>query len=262
MDERISRLRQVIAAAQAAKCVDWFLDLDGTLVEIAPHPEAIVFPFGLFRLLRTLHRPPVSFVSIVSGRSVLQLRSFFGREGIILAGNHGLEVAGPGISFVHPAARQLSSLLESLAENLRKTLATVPGLLVEEKELTVTVHYRLVPGPERETLVQAVQGAVAPHPFRIRQAKEALEIIPRLDWGKGDAVRLILERTRGSHWDDSTVPVCIGDDRTDEDAFRFLRRANCGVTVRVDAGMEETSAEFRLGTPAAVRTLLRSLVTS
>ncbi len=262
MGERPDRLRQLITTARADKRLDWFLDLDGTLVEIALRPEAIVFPRDLCGILRALHRPPLSFVSIVSGRSLPQLQSLFHREAIILAGNHGLEVAGQGISFVHPGAEKASCHLESLADDLRRALAGVPGLILENKQFTLTVHYRLVPVPERGKVARTVEKAAAFHPFLVHRAKESLEIIPRLDWGKGDAVRLILEHTRGPRWEETTVPVCIGDDRTDEDAFGFLRRAGRGVTVRVGPRRADTKAEFRLENPADVREFLRSFVPS
>ena len=174
------------------------------------------------------------------------------------AGNHGLEVKAPGLSYVHPSVDAASAVIEETASLLKRALQEVPGTQVENKGVTLTVHFRRTPVQQRAH-AQAVsreimQTVVADGRCRITTAKCALELRPAVDWHKGRALDLIRDRI-----DPRAVPVYIGDDGTDEDAFRAAQNGG-GFGVFVGPDGAETCARYRLDSPAEVSRVLGDLV--
>ncbi|HEY4484917.1 MAG TPA: trehalose-phosphatase, partial [Nitrospiria bacterium] len=124
-----------------------FLDFDGTLAPIAPRPEQAWLPYKTRLLLKSLSRRVP--VVIVSGRSLRDIRFRVGLERIIYAGNHGLEIAGCGLRHRIGDAIHWRRFLKAVAEQLRKDLSGLPGILFEDKGSTLSVHYRLTRGAVR-----------------------------------------------------------------------------------------------------------------
>lgn len=239
--------------------VDCFFDFDGTLAPIEEHPEAVRVPGVVSFLLQRLHRPPFSRVAIVSGRAVQDLSRFFPECDYILAGNHGLEIRLGGLPYIHPEAFLAQPALCQATHALARRLAEVPGCLVEHKGLTASIHYRQVPPSEKENVRGLVARTLGEEPWRehllLREGKQVLEVRPRVDWDKGRAVLWVMERERGPDWEGRYLPVYLGDDDTDEDAFRDLR--DKGLTVRVGRG--DTSAAYSLEAQHQVPDLLARL---
>ena len=176
------------------------LDYDGTLAPIAPRPELAVLPAAARRVLADLSVHPRFRPGIISGRGLSDLRERVGVPGIIYAGNHGLEIIGAGDDFVHPQAAGLRPALERVGSELQSRLAGYPGVLVEDKGLTLSVHYRqtdasLVPPVER-TFDDVV--SAAPVGLKVTRGKMVLEVRPDVAWGKGNAIaKLITEGYEG-----------------------------------------------------------------
>lgn len=214
------------------------LDFDGTLAPIAPHPADARMPGETLSLLKALVRQGCR-VGVISGRALDSLRTLVPAPGLILAGNHGMEIEGNDWQFLHEGARAEVPRIERAFETLRPIAANHPGALVENKGLTVSLHYRKVDSHLVPPLLEEARGALGKQPELSRlllvPGRRVLEIRPEVSWDKGRACLLILHRT-GGRQDRS---VYMGDDRTDEDAFRCLPDA---ITVRV--GLGNTAARY------------------
>ena len=236
------------------------LDFDGTLTPIAASPMDPQITRANAKELRTLSAHPATRIAIISGRALADLPSRVGIPNLAYAGNHGLELFdGAGVT-VHPEAARQVPAIQWAASQLESTLANVPGAFVENKRLSVTVHYRQVP-PERVpdviAAVDATEGVAADRfgngtatPFRIAPGKQSVEIRPAVEWDKGDAVNLLQGRVP-----DDWVTVYVGDDTTDEDAFAVLGPTDVDVFV----GTGETTATYRLPDQDAVAPFLTRL---
>lgn len=255
-DSVLPELNRLTAGCAGLNC---FFDFDGTLAPIAHHPEAVRLPDGIRSLLKRLHHPPLSQVAIVSGRAVEDLAGFFPGCDYALAGNHGLEIRLGRLPYVHPEANLARPAVCHAAHALKGRLARIPGCLVEHKGLTVSVHYRQVlPSAKdgvRDLVARTLKEGHWQDRLVIREGKQVLEVRPRVDWDKGRAVLWIMEQERGPEWEGRYMPVYVGDDDTDEDAFRRLRGR--GLTVRVGPG--DTAAGHRLDASHQVSDLLSHL---
>jgi trehalose 6-phosphate phosphatase len=232
------------------------LDFDGTLAPIVERPEAAApLPAALAATRRLAARADVR-MAVISGRGLADVRSRLPLEGVDYAGNHGMEIEGPGLDEIHPEARAARPRLEEAAESVRALVARTPGALLEDKGLTLSVHYRMSPeGPAAE-MRAGVRAAVAPLPgVRLTEGKMVLEIRPEVDWDKGKAVRFLLDRMRPP----AGAPILyLGDDTTDEDAFRELAGRGEGVLVTEQPAMA-TAAGSWVRDPVEVAALLTAL---
>ena len=167
------------------------LDFDGTLSEIVPTPDAAVLRPGNARALALLSRKPEFTVGIVSGRALDDVAMRVGLPDLVYAGNHGMEIKGPGFQYLHPEVSRIVPSLTDVAARLRLDLAQIPGIQVEDKRLTLTVHYRQSPVLHHEEIQSIVSAATYPRVadgrYRITHAKAAIEVRPAVDWHKGRA---------------------------------------------------------------------------
>ena len=226
------------------------LDYDGTLTPIVARPQDAHLEPRVREALQTLCGRVGVSVAIVSGRRLSDVRERVGLPQLIYAGNHGLEVSGPGFVFVEPTAMELRQALESVCEELTARLAGVTGAWVENKELTATVHFRSVPveGLDQvRRIVQAVTDGLG-NPFRLSTGQSVHEIRPRVNWNKGTATKWINEKLNRS----ASFSIYVGDDATDEDAFLALPD---GITIRV-GHPANTLARYHLPGPAEVERFL------
>ncbi len=212
-----------------------FLDYDGTLSPIVNRPRDAVLPKRTQRVIQELARSFDCKVAVISGRELSDVKKRVGVEGIVYAGNHGLEIEGPQIRFKSFAPPRWRAFINRLYLTLSQRFATVPGVIVENKGLTLSVHYRLVPEEGRadvktifhETLiVPAVKNKVS-----IRTGKCVLEVRPPTAWDKGKAVAWLLARQEFCSAGKPVLPIYVGDDVTDEDAFKAIRKKGVGIFV-------------------------------
>jgi trehalose-phosphatase len=147
---------------------------------------------------------------------------------IVYAGNHGLEIIGPGLHFIEPTAARRVEALEELARHLQVRLRHIPGVEVESKVFTASIHFRRASESSLGEVHRTIQTALAPivDLFQVTQGLQVFEIRPRVNWHKGLAVRWIREALGRS----DALSLYIGDDLTDEDAFRALPD---GITISV-----------------------------
>lgn len=233
------------------------LDFDGTLSPIVQRPEdARLLPAAVVAL-RRLEARPDTHVAIVSGRGLSDVRDRVGLDGLYYAGNHGLEIEGPGVRRMHPEAEAAAPLLRSCARSLASALDGEPGVQLEDKGLTLSVHYRRARrAGAADRVLEAVSEACGGS-LRTTVGKMVVEIRPAVAWDKGRAVVFLLEVVEGAHA--GTVPALfVGDDRTDEDAFRVLVGRGAGVLV-TEEPPGSTSALGYLRAPEEVVDLLEGL---
>lgn len=250
--------RQVLAADRLLVCLDY----DGTLTPIADHPRHARLSASVQQLLRRLVRQPDIEVALISGRRLSDLKSMTGVPGLCYVGNHGLEVESPAFHYTNPGAQAARPLLRQLARRLRAALRPIRGAWVEDKGLTLTVHFREVP-PRNMVLVrnrfyEVLEPLLVQRRVRVTAGKQVLEVRPPVRWTKGTIVEWLLARALASAGEAVVLPWYLGDDETDEEAFAMLQRG--GVTVAVGPSTPLTQAQYTVKTPADVRRLLQQLL--
>ena len=228
-----------------------FLDIDGTLLDIAPTPEEVVVPPGLGATLNRLFVTLGGALAFVSGRTIESIDRLFSPLRLPAAGQHGAEIR---VSERECARLPLpSDTLADLRVQILAYAASFPGVRVEDKGLGFAVHYRQAPAA-RARLENLLSQIVASHgrELELLQGKSVLEIRSR-NANKGRALEVLMKRPPFA----GRVPVFIGDDRTDEDGFQAAERLR-GHAVRV--GAEHASAGgFWLPETSAVRAWLQRL---
>lgn len=233
-----------------------FLDYDGTLAAIAPRPELAAMPDEARAVVQRLSALcPVAFVS---GRDLDDLTAMVAVDGLVYAGSHGFDLRGPdlrrqvGVEYVPD--------LDIADGSLRDRLGGIAGALVERKRFAIAIHTRQVAPPEKPRVADAVRAVVEAQPrLRMTGGKELFELRPNLPWDKGRAVLALLEALGLEG--DGTMPIYLGDDETDEDAFRALagRGDGNGIGIRVMDGPAETAATWSLHDPAEAAAFLGRL---
>jgi trehalose 6-phosphate phosphatase len=224
-----------------------FYDFDGTLSEIVNDPDAARPVAGAVEALRNLAAQCP--VAVLSGRDLADVTKRLGVPGIWYAGSHGFELTAPdGSHHQNEDAAAAVPVLEEAAAELRERLGSIPGIVVEHKRFGVAVHYRNAARDRVGEVAAAVREAGRRDALRVTTGREVIELRPDMDWDKGKTLRWVLE-----HLGDSgpLVPVYLGDDITDEDAFDAVSDDGIPILVRHNEdGDRATAARFALDTPA------------
>ncbi len=233
-----------------------FLDYDGTLTPIVAHPEDAQLGDDIREIVRRLAH--VCPVAVISGRDLADVRERVGLDEIVYAGSHGFDIVGPGgLRKENPEARTCLADLDKAEAFLREKTAAIPGAQIERKKYSIAVHFRNVDErrvPEVEPLVDMT---AAQHPsLRKGHGKKVFELQPHIDWHKGRAVSWLLQALDLDS--PEVLPIYIGDDLTDEDAFGALREHGAGIVVRDEP--RPTAARYALENPAEVGAFLAQVV--
>jgi trehalose 6-phosphate phosphatase len=226
-----------------------FFDFDGTLSDIVDDPNAAEPVAGAVEALQTL--APLCPVAILSGRDLADVTKRVGLPGIWYAGSHGFELTAPdGTHHQNDAAAAAIPVLESAAARLRGQLESIPGVMVEHKRFGVAVHYRNAARDRVGDVSAAVRAEGQRDALRVTTGREVIELRPDIDWDKGKTLRWIIDHV---HHPDSAplLPIYLGDDITDEDAFDAVRQDGMPILVRHNEdGDRATAALFALDGPA------------
>jgi trehalose-phosphatase len=258
-DKRMSELPNALASygqligITGARESMLFLDYDGTLSPIVSDPDAARLVDGADEALELVAE--VCPIAILSGRDLADVRSRVDVPGLWYAGSHGFELTGPdGTHHQNEAASVFVPILAGAAAELRDSLAHVPGLRLEHKRFAVAVHFREVAPDRVGEIVAAVHQLGARAGLRVTSGRKLVELRPDMDWDKGTTLAWIRDRVDPSS---ALLPIYIGDDLTDEDAFDAIEFDGIGIAVRHDEdGDRKTAAHFTLESPAQVREFL------
>ncbi|KAH0979092.1 hypothetical protein GBA52_006269 [Prunus armeniaca] len=260
------------------KRIALFLDYDGTLSPIVDNPDCAFMSDAMRAAVRRVakHFP----TAIISGRSHDKVYEFVGLKELYYAGSHGMDIMGPvrqstaddhkngfrttdkqgkDVNLFQPAAEFLPMIGE-VYESLVESTKDIEGAKVENNKFCVSVHYRNVDEKSWPAVAQCVHDVLKDYPrLRLTHGRKVLEVRPIINWDKGKAVTFLLESLGLSDCED-VLPIYIGDDRTDEDAFKVLREGNRGYGILVSAVPKESNAFYSLREPSEVMEFLKSLV--
>lgn len=236
-----------------------FLDYDGTLVPIKKKPSLAILSTSMHELLNKLAIHSNISVIIVTGRSFSDIKKLMGIKKITYISNHGFQISGDKIKWIHPDIKCNISILKKIFLLLNNALRSFPETLVEDKKLTLSVHFRNERNNHIPLVKKIVVATIQPFQENINKTtgKKVIEIRPNISWNKGKAVLKILALLQ--HRKNKNCIICIGDDKTDEDAFRALR--NKAITVHVGSNLK-TQAHYYLRNTKQVKTFLEMILLS
>ncbi len=264
MEHLLAAWPRVFEQLQRARHIMLLTDYDGTLTPIVERPEMASMTENARRSLQALSMRQHLTVGVVSGRSLADLKSKVSVDGLVYGGNHGLEIEGPGVAFLSPVAAELRPSLRVLHSVLSRALCTVKGVFVEDKGLSISVHYRQVESHRtedvRDIVRKIVSVAEANGKTRMTTGKKVYEIRPSVDWDKGNAIRLLMKRHGKGGLRSGLVPLFLGDDLTDEDGFKVVEAYGNGISIFVGEPNRQSAARYYLRTPGEVGGFLEMLV--
>ncbi|CAH9112722.1 unnamed protein product [Cuscuta epithymum] len=253
------------------KQIVMFLDYDGTLSPIVADPDSAHMSAAMRATVKSLvsHFP----TAIVSGRSINKVYGFVQLPELYYAGSHGMDIIGPsrGPQFKkgggtnniqHQPAANFIPVIQQVYKTLVEKTSRIPGANVEDNKFCVTVHFRCVEDKYWKELIEIVREVMKGHSgLRLSSGRKVMEIRPVIDWDKGQALTFLLKSLGYAH-STRVCPIYIGDDRTDEDAFRVLRESGQGFGIVVSKHPRDTLAHYSLQDPYEVMSFLRRLVES
>lgn len=232
-----------------------FLDFDGTLTPIVAKPEQAKLSKENHRLLKALclYCP----TGIITGRELSDIKNKISIPEIFYAANHGLEISAPlPFDFSLEKTNELTDHVKVMHEGLVKALASIPGCLIENKRLTLSIHYRLVDKKRLADIKKQIFKVLHENPlFAIKQGKKVFEIRPKIHWHKGKAIRYIVEQLQLPL--EQTVVMYLGDDLSDEEAFQTINPL--GISILVSSHPRKTQAKYTLAHPGEVNEFLHKL---
>lgn len=256
------RDREQFAAKLAGRRPAVFLDYDGVLTPIVDRPEDAVMSESMRDVVQALAQR--CSVCVVSGRDRLVVQQLMGVEDLVVAGSHGFDIWTPqGGTIGHEAATGFEDLIFEVRDRLCAEVASIPGAVVEPKRASVAVHYRRADPQHHARISALVDELLAEYTGRLKvtPGKMVFEVQPKIDWHKGKAVLHLLQ-TLDLNADD-VVPLYLGDDITDEDAFRALAGRGVGIIVGnpddPEVGDRPTAADFVLQSTVEVEQFLNTL---
>jgi trehalose 6-phosphate phosphatase len=255
-------LDTIISRIKSNRNVLLLFDYDGTLTPIVEEPELAVLSEESRKTLKELAGKKQFTVGIISGRALGDIKSKVAIDNVIYAGNHGLEIEGPGFAFIHPLTDEVKSNLKLINVVLNKTMGAIKGTIVEDKGMTLSVHYRMVQDTDKEKEVKNVFERVIGIARKIGRVnttsgKKVYEVRPPVQWHKGKAIELIMkdyEKTKNK-----PLVIYIGDDLTDEDAFKSVKSFD-GISVYVGDINPQSDADFYVASPDEVYEFIDKLL--
>lgn len=267
---------EMMMDASKGKQIVVFLDYDGTLSPIVNDPDRAYMSKQMRATVRKVAR--YFPTAIITGRCTAKVYEFVKLAELYYAGSHGMDIMGPaksskgskancsrttdkkgGVVLYQPASEFLPMIDKVFALLVEKT-KKISGVIVENHKFCASVHYRRVEEKSWAALAEQVASVVKEYPqLRLTQGRKVLEIRPIIKWDKGKALEYLLVSLGLANRND-VLPLYIGDDRSDEDAFKVLRDRGQGYGILVSTAPQETNAAYSLKEPAEVMNFLNRLV--
>ncbi|CAH8279267.1 unnamed protein product [Arabidopsis lyrata] len=274
----LSSFEKIMSFAKG-KRIALFLDYDGTLSPIVEEPDCAYMSSAMRSAVQNVAK--YFPTAIISGRSRDKVYEFVSLSELYYAGSHGMDIMSPaGESLNHEHSRTVSvneqgkdvnlfqpaseflPMIDKVLCSLIESTKDIKGVKVEDNKFCISVHYRNVEEKNWALVAQCVDDVIRTYPkLRLTHGRKVLEIRPVIDWDKGKAVTFLLESLGLNNCED-VLPIYVGDDRTDEDAFKVLRDGpNHGYGILVSAVPKDSNAFYSLCDPSEVMEFLKSLVT-
>jgi trehalose 6-phosphate phosphatase len=234
-----------------------FLDFDGTLSEIVKHPEDAALAPGMKAILERCSSRYT--IAIISGRDMYDLKSRVNIRDIIYAGSHGFRISGPGgLAMEHEDTEKILPDLDRIEKKLKRKLDSWPeGVQIERKRYAIAIHYRNAGKQSGGEIKKGVDETLREHSgLKAGSGKMIIEIRPDIDWHKGKALEWILDKLYHGN-NGRLLPIYIGDDVTDEDAFKTILPEGRGIIV--GSHDQPTAASYRLKDIEEVKKMLQKL---
>ncbi len=230
-------------------------DFDGTLAPFTLKPHQAKLPTEIRKLLERLARKKEIQVAVISGRALKDVEKKVGIKRLIYCGNHGLEIKIRDQVWIHSEATDLAEHIQTLSQKIRRWLPQFSGTELENKHLSLSLHYRRVRKKSAikklESFLKKEMSPYGDH-LRVVHGKKLFDVRPKIAWDKGDAI-LHLIKQLGPSW-----KACfIGDDVTDEEAFHTLNQK--ALSIRVGPA-KNTHAQFLIHNRGYVERFLKLLV--
>jgi trehalose 6-phosphate phosphatase len=219
-------------------------DFDGTLVTIENNPHIVSVPDIIISLLSSLTEKGGTTVAIISGRRLSELKQLINIPSLILYGNHGLESSGKNMGAPRSKFIQWSDTAKQISEALSYLPSRYSGCFIENKGPVVAIHMRNMNQSFRKDVVSAVKDTARTHEFSVRAGKMVIEAVPNTHFNKGTALAEIAALHYGK-WEKNNTIMFAGDDRTDEDVFKIIKRFGMK-SFGFKIGNGKTDADFRL----------------
>ncbi|KAI4311665.1 hypothetical protein MLD38_036543 [Melastoma candidum] len=254
-----------------------FLDYDGTLSPIVSDPDNAFMSNDMRLAVKNVAK--LFPTSIITGRSRDKVRQLVGLTELFYAGSHGMDIMCPvkhgsvdnnrhyvgltnvqekELKLVQPA-REFLPMIEQVIKALVRNTEGIKGTTVENNKFCASVHYRNVEEKDWSSVAQIVHETLKDYPrLQLMHGRKVLEVRPVVDWNKGRAVEFLLH-SLDLHDKADVLPIYIGDDRSDEDAFKFLRERKCGIGILVSSVPKETKASYSLKDPPEVTEFLKAI---
>ena len=244
--------RRSVCGASSKK-LSLFLDFDGTLTPVAGDPDDAVLSLSMTEVIIALSRRYP--VVIISGRGIYDLKEKVAIEGLTYVGNHGMEMSGTDFSFIYDIGTVESEAIEEAAGRLSALCASYGSTVLEEKGLTLSVHFRLLSEARKSLFLKKLNRILGPYDreglIKITGGKGLVEVRPTADWDKGSALEWLMKRSpfKGS------IPISMGDDETDEDAFCVVEGRGLSIFV----GRRKSVADLNIARQRDVEPMLKLL---
>ncbi|QCE02579.1 trehalose-phosphatase [Vigna unguiculata] len=270
----LDNFEKVMSVAEGKEIVV-FLDYDGTLSPIVDDPDKAYMSDVMRAAVREI---AYCFpTAIVSGRCKDKVYEFVKLRNVYYAGSHGMDISTPSgsskcedqkhqikgvdekgnhVVHFHPAKEFLPTIQE-IIKVLKENIRRIKGSMIEDNMFCVTIHYRCVKNEEDiSVLREMVESTMKSYPsFHISSGRKVMEIRPNVNWDKGCALMYLLD-TLGFDNFNNVLPIYLGDDRTDEDAFKVIRHIGQGFPIVVSSIAKETQASYSLRDPSDVLAFL------
>jgi len=237
-------------------------DFDGTLTPIRKHPDLAALSEEIRQILIKFSQNKTIFLGIITGRSLKQIKKLVQIRGILYAANHGIELEGPGIRSTCPEAKKARSTLWHIYMKLFKSLRLIKGIYIEDKGLSVSLHYRAVKKKGDVEFVTSTLHDIT-KPFLDRKmlslstGKMVYEIRPSVKWNKASTIQWLLAHYFPGEFSEEALIIYLGDDKADIEVFDSLRGK--GLTIFVGNPLDTSTAEYYVHSPEEVKVFLEHL---
>ena len=237
-------------------------DFDGTLTPIQKHPDLAALSEEIRQILIKFSHNKEIFLGIITGRSLKQIKKLVHIRDVLYVANHGIELEGPGIRSTCPEAKKARSTLWHIYMRLFKSLKNIEGVHIEDKGLSISLHYRAVKKRgDVEYIISTLHDITKPFLDRkmlsLSTGKMVYEIRPPVKWNKASTIQWLLTHYFPVEFSEDALLIYLGDDKADIEVFDSLMGK--GLTIFVGNPSDMSTADYYVNSPEEVKVFLEHL---